>query len=256
MSQTEKEMVASLFLASAAEVDSIFESFRELHSIYSSSYTSLEQSLEKLPLQYENQVKNAHKAFDNTLTTVKSRQKRISNQLYAQGLTLLVGNAESLTKEIFQTLLKLNIRKVNIKKNIELPLSDVLKAKTDEQLASLVLQVLVSEGNPAEKLNFQNMQQLQGIMKSYLGFNIDDEIVIELHKFWQIRHVVIHNASIIDQKFIDNLSKARIPTTKYTIGAKVKVTKKDYDSCFSLLVLLFELFDAEIERLELKYNAE
>lgn len=248
------ETVSGQFQASAAEIEAIFESYRELHDIYASSFKTLESELEGLPAQYKQKVGNAKKVFENVRGTVGGRQLEISSQLYAQGLVLLVGAAEAITKEIFRNLLVHNIRKVSIKRSIDLPISKVLKARTDEQLAELVLEVLESEGNPTEKLNFQNMKQLQGVMKGYLNIDLSDELMAELHEYWQIRHIIIHNTSIIDQQFIDNLKKAKIPVEKYAVGEKVEVAKIDYDKCFALLALLFETFDTEIERLKLSYN--
>lgn len=213
----------------------------------------MERELDELPAQYSNKVTNAKKVFENVKGTVDESQLEISNQLYVQGLVLLVGAAESITKEMFRALLMKNIRKISIKRNIMLPIDKVLKADTDEQLAELILGVLEGEGNPAEKLNFQNMKQLQGIMKSYLDIELSDDLMIELHEYWQIRHVVIHNASIIDQQFVDNLKKAKIPAEKYVVSEKIEVTKTDYDKCFALLMLLFESFDSEIDKLGLVY---
>lgn len=252
--QPDNELVSAIFQASASEIDTIFESYRQLHEIYSTSFANLEKALDELPNQYKGKVANAKKAFNNTLSTVEQRQIQISDQLYSQGLILLVGNAESLTREMFHALLRLNIRKLNLKKDISLPLSDVLRAETDDELGELVISILEADGNPTEKLNFQNMKQLQGIMSGYLGLNIDNELVKNLHEYWQIRHIVIHNGAIVDQKFIDNLVKAGVSTEKYQLGQIAKVTKKDYDTCFALLVLLFGNFDDEISRLNLKYN--
>ncbi len=249
------ETVSGQFQASAAEIDTIFDSYRELHNIYATSFGRLEVELDGLPAPYKKKVENAKKVFKNVKSTVDGRQIEISDQLYAQGLVLLVGAAESITKEMFHNLLVRNIRKITLKDKLSLPVNEVLKAKTDEELAELVFGVLASEGNPTEKLNFQNMQQLQGIMKGYLKINLEHALMAELHEYWQVRHIVIHNASIIDQQFLDNLTKAKLSTERYVVGEKVKVTKEDYDKCSSLLILLFESFDAEIERLKLNYAA-
>ncbi len=255
MSQQDLEITTSgQFQASAAEIDTIFESYRTLHTIYASSFSSLEKELDSLPVTYKQKVANAKKAFGNAKGTVGDKQVEISEQLYAQGLVLLVGAAESITKEMFHELLVRNTRKVTLKDKLSLPVNDVLKAKSDEELAELVFGLLAGEGNLAEKLNFQNMQQLKGIMKSYLKIELDDNLMAELHEYWQVRHLVIHNASVIDQQFIDNLTKAKIPIEKYTIDEKVKVTKEEYDKCSTLLILLFDMFDAEIERLGLQYG--
>ena len=254
MTELEKiETTSGQFQGSANEIESIIENYKQLHGIYVDSFERLEKDLDGLPARFSNKVTNAKKVFENVKGTVDERQLEISNQLYSQGLVLLVGAAESITKETFRTLLIKNIRKVSIKRNVTLPVDKVLKAETDEQLAKLILEVLEGEGNPAEKLNFQNMKQLQGIMKSYLGIELSDDLMTELHEYWQIRHVIIHNASIIDQQFIDNLKKAKVPTQRYAIGEKIKVTRADYDKCFTLLILLFETFDIEMDRLQLHY---
>lgn len=250
----QKETISSQFQASAAEIDTIFESYRELHNIYAASFAGLEKELGGLPAQYKQKVSNAKQAFTNVKETVSGRQLKISDHLYAQGLVLLVGAAEAITKEMFHNLLVFNIRRATLKDNISLPVNLVLKAKTDKELAELIFDILAEEGNPTEKLNFQNMKQLQGIMKSYLKMNLPDVLMVELHKYWQIRHTIIHNASVVDQRFIDNLKKAKIPDTKYKVGEKITVTKGDYDKCSALLILLFEIFDQEIERLELNYT--
>lgn len=246
--------VSGQFQASAAEIDTIFESYRTLHSIYTYSFSNLEKELDPLPATYKQKIANAKKVFRNAKGTVDGKQAEISEQLYAQGLVLIVGAAESITKEMFHDLLVHNIRKVTLKDKFSLPVNEVLKATSDEELAELVFELLAGEGNPAEKLNFQNMQQLKGIMKGYIGIKLDDNLMTELHEYWQIRHLVIHSASVIDQQFLDNLTKAKIPTEKYTVGKKVSVTKEYYDKCSSLLILLFEAFDAEIERLGLQYG--
>ncbi len=247
------ETVSGQFQASAAEIDTIFDSYRELHTIYAASFGQLEIGLNDLPVMYKKKVENAKKVFENVKSTVDGKQIEISDQLYAQGLVLLVGAAESITKEMFHNLLVCNIRKITLKDKLNLPVNDVLKAKTDKELAELVFGALANESNPAEKLNFQNMQQLKGIMSGYLKINLEDSLMVELHEYWQIRHIIIHNASIIDQQFLDNLTKAKIPIKKYVIGEKIKVMKEDYDKCSSLLILLFDAFDSEIDRLKLDY---
>lgn len=242
------ETVASLFIESANEVDAIFTSFRTLHEIYSASFKNIQQPLAGLPNDYRKRVENAQKAFINATKTVESKQSDISNQLYSQGLVLLMGNAESIIREMFRTLLKLNIRKVNIKRTINLPLDKVLRAATDTELAELILEILESDSNPAEKLNFQNMNQLKSIMQSYLSFELDGTIVSDLHKYWQIRHIIIHNNGTIDKQYARNLKAVGVIIDSEQIGTKICVSKKEYDDCFAKLALLFQSFDECIEK--------
>lgn len=250
----ESETVSSQFQASAAEVETIFESYRELHEIYSAAFGNLESKLSKLPAQYKSEISKAKKLFSSIKGTVGGKQVDISDKLYAQGLVLLVGNAEALTREMFKSLLVQNIRSLKFQKDIQIPLSRLLEANSDTSLGELVFSVLEDDKNPAEKLNFQNMKQLQGVVKNYLGMEVPDDYIKDLHEFWQIRHIVIHNSGIIDQRFLGNLKAAGIPTKKYKLGMKIEIKKSDYDKCFGLLILLFEAFDKEIERLKLEYN--
>jgi hypothetical protein len=253
---TTGESVSAQFQASADEINTIFSSFRSLYDIYSASFNILSNSLEGLPVPFKEKVNNSAEAFKNASATVDSEQKEISNKLYAQGLVLLVGNAESLTREMFKTLLRKNIRKLQISRKIQLPLDDVLSADSDEKLGSLVIGILEGDKNPAEKLNFQNMRQLQGIMSNYLGIQVEEGIVQGLHLFWQIRHLVIHNASVISQQFLNNLKAAKISIDSYKLGELIIFTKQQYDECFGLLVLLFENLDNQIIDLDLKYSLD
>ncbi len=250
---SEDESVSTQFQAASVEINTIFQSFRLLYDIYSASFNNILGSLNRLPNEYEKQVKNAKIAFENASETVNSRQKDISNQLYAQGLVLMVGNAESLTREMFKVLLRNNVRKRQSGRKIELTLDQVLAADTDQKLGDLVLELLEVEKNPLEKLNFQNMKQLQGIMNGYFGIRIQDETIKDLHEFWQIRHAIIHNASFVDQRFIDNLNAADLPSRAYSVGQKILVKKQDYDRCFERFVALFDSIDGEIKRLNLAY---
>lgn len=250
------DSVSAQFQAVASEIDTIFFSFRQLYEVYTTSIGGIHKSLNKLPQSYRKQIENQKKALESVAKTVDIKQREISNHLHAQGLVLLVGGSESLTREMFRTLLRQNIRKIKLKKSPLLPLKDVLSANTDEELGDLVLSALENDKNPSEKLNFQNMQSVKGIMQAYLEMNVEDDIAQGLHKYWQIRHVIIHNASIVNKKFIENLKAADLPVTGYKEGQLVDVTKKDYDDCFSLLVLLFDNFDEQIEKLKLKYEVE
>lgn len=245
------ESVAAQFRASAAEIDAIFESFRDLYKIYIGYFKSIQNEANQLPRQFQSQIKNAKLAFESASKTVDAKQNEISNQLHAQGLVLLVGNAESLTREMFRTLFRNNVEKVKIKRRVELQLDQLFSATNDGKLGDFILEKLEEDKNPVEKLNFQNMQSLKTIMKSYFDMNIRDDLITELHKFWQIRHIVIHNSSLVDQHFLDNLKTVNIPTTKYNLNSHVLVTKADYDRCFELLVSLFENFDDEARRLHL-----
>ncbi len=256
--ETDKNIsVDSIFQEAAGEIDAIFSSFRDLHKIYKTSFDNLEKSLNELPQVYRNKVNNAKKSFSNMAETVENKQNNISNKLYAQALVILMGNAESITKELFRNLLRQNVRSVNFKENMQISLKSVLAVANDADLANVVLQKLESESNPADKLNFQNMLQMKGIFKGYLNIELDNDIANSLNKYWQIRHLIIHNGSVFDQRCIHNINKTDPDFAKsYTVGDKVTVNKVMYNECFTELTFMFQSLDGEIERLKLKYVDE
>lgn len=256
--KTDKNIsIDSIFQEAAGEIDSIFSSFRDLHGIYKTSFDNLEKALGELPQTYRTKVNNTKKSFSNMAATVENKQNNISNKLYAQALVILMGNAESITKELFRNLLRQNVRSVNFKENIQISLKSVLFATNDADLADVVLQKLESESNPADKLNFQNVLQMKGIFKGYLNIEIDKGVTNSLNKYWQIRHSIIHNGSVFDQRCIDNINKTDPEFAKsYTVGDKVTVNKVMYDECFAKLTFMFQSLDDEIERLKLKYVDE
>lgn len=241
---------------SAAEVDAIFDNFRTLHDIYTKSFEQLELALNDLPHTYKNKVTNAKATFKNMSATVSKEQRNISGQLYAQAIVLLMGNAESILESAFRLLIIDNFRKIKLddSKITNFTLSEILNAKHDEDYGALLLAKLEANKNPNEKLSFQNMQQLEKIFQQNLGIVIPANLIVGLHEFWQIRHVVIHRQGVIDQQFIDNLKAADIDTKRYRPYQKLALTNADYTKCFSMLVLMFEKIDEEIARLGLKYE--
>lgn len=251
------ESLKAQFQASAADVDTIFTSFRSLYEVYNSSLDSLSRGLSTLPRSYQQKLDNAQKAFENMAKTVATRQEAISGQLYSQGIVILVGNAESLMRDMFRELVISNFRKlkpINDKGKLSFSLSEIIGAKSDSDLGIMLLNKLEGDKNPAEKLNFQNMQALQGILKYYFGITIPDNNIIDIHVYWQIRHIIIHNQSAIDKRFLRNLRAVGIDTEKYRLGSAIELKKEDYESCFAHLTLLFEKIDEELTRLELSYD--
>jgi hypothetical protein len=231
------------------DIEEIFRSYRTLYEVYIAYFKAIDKT----------GVRNASTAItvlENAKKSVDKSQRKISSKLYSQGLVLLIGSSESILREAFRALVTNNLEKVNIKDNVHFSFVEVkaiIEGRKDVA-GELLLNKLEDEKSPAEKLNFQNMKQLQGILKGYFDISLKDSYLTELHKYWQIRHVVIHNSSVADQKFIENLAAANIDTTDYKLGKKVKVYKADYDRCKKALGMLFSDVDSEINRNGLLLN--
>jgi hypothetical protein len=243
-----------LFEAVVLNVDSIFETYHSLHDLYSTTITTLEDQVNNLPQNFINQVSRFKQVLDTCKSTVGNEQEKISSRLYEQGLVLLVGSSESILRETFRTLVEKNLSKVTVKPNVAFTFEEVMGVfEGDSDLPGLVLAKLEDEKNPAEKLNFQNVKQMQGIFESYfVGFKFPDSIEFEeLHKYWQIRHIIIHNRGMPDQKFITNLQVVGLDTSKYKLGKKIKIEQRDYEECKHILETLFLELDAQINKRDL-----
>lgn len=247
------------FERAANEIDAIFESYTELHDVYTQSFESISNELNGVISNTERKLlENKKQAFHNASRTVNRKQKEIADRLYSQGIVLLVGLAESFVHELFDSLIRQNIRNDNLTfgKNTVLSADLVVKAKNDFELAELILEQINDRKNPAQKMNFQNAKQMQGIFNYYLKIKIDEETVVKLHKYYQIRHIIVHCNSIIDNKFMDNLTAAEIDDARYEIGQKIVISKDDYDQCKRTLIQLFKQIDREIARNNYSYDVD
>ena len=71
---------------------------------------------------------------------------------------------------------------------------------------------------------------MKGIFKGYLNIEIDKGVTNSLNKYWQIRHSIIHNGSVFDQRCIDNINKTDPEFAKrHVLGEKVTVDKAMYN---------------------------
>ncbi len=249
--------ISEKFIRSEKDIEEIFTSYQTLHELYTTSFTQLETALSGVGLAMEQQAGKVKSAFLNSKRTVDAKQSEIGDKLYGQALVLLIGSSESLLREAFRSLIKHNLDKINIKDNVTFSFDDIRRNYENnppEWLGEMLLIKLEDEKSPAEKLNFQNMKQLEGILKSHFGIEIDnDDLLKELHVFWQYRHIVIHNSGIVDKKFISNINAVGHSCEHYVLGSKLSINKNHYLKCKEKLQLLFAVIDAQIIEKGLKY---
>lgn len=240
-----------------SKIDKIFESYITLHEIFSSTFQSLKSELTDATPYHEGQIERRIEIFETTSKGVAKEQQKISSQLYSQGLILLTGSAESLIREFFKNLVVLNPNCITESRAKEIKLSyeqirSSVKVSDKYWLGKLLYSELLAGKNPESKLNFQNVQQMQNIFKEYLGIEIQNSnLTINLHRYWMIRHILIHNSGVIDERFINNLEKAGIDVSSYKLGDEVTVTKDDYEECKNLYSELFKMLSFKIEESDL-----
>lgn len=252
MERADMEYYESKFLNLTQDISALFSSFQKLHDVYTQSFSQIQLSIDALPQQFKNEVEKTKKMLEACSVTVGKEQERISSQLYSQGLVLLVGASESLLREAFRDLIINNIEKVKVKDTVTFTFSEVIKNQ-GEKLASFVLGKIEDQKNPTEKLNFQNVKQMKGLFNDYFGVQFSESISFEeLHRYWQIRHIVVHKRGEIDQKFLDNLKAAELDISRYKLGENIEISSSDFDQCKISLQELFKNLDEEIKARTLK----
>lgn len=240
------------FFGLSQDISALFSSFQKLHDIYTESFSQIQNSIDALPQQFKNDVEKSKQMLESCSGTVSKEQGRISSQLYSQGLVLLVGASESLLREAFRSLIINNIDKVKVKDSVTFTFSEVIQNQGDK-FANFVLDKIEDEKNPTERLNFQNVEQMRGLFKGYFDIQLSDSVSFEeLHRYWQIRHIVVHKRGEIDQRFLDNLRSAKLDVSSYQLGKAIKITSSDFGLCQKELKELFASLDDQIKEKVLK----
>lgn len=197
------------------------------------------------------------------------KAKEISNMLYKQGFVIMVGAAESLLKDVFKSLLIEDFAKVIKSSKIQFSAAEVqaILVESEEsaldtpkhiygRFGRLMYDKLQSTKDPENKINFQNVKQMEGIFRAYFGIEINNEDLLNrLHRHWQLRHIIAHNDSVIDINFINNVQKVQLLKSAESLGSKATIEKADYNSARDDFMDLFTILTNAIKlnKLDSKY---
>lgn len=208
---------------------------------------------------------NTIKALENAKNSVDYEQQKISSQLYSQGFILLTGAAEALLKDIFICLLKENFTQISTSAGVNFSakeLQEILatkrnKKQTLEELSSalgdLTVKKLYSSKNPVEKINFQNVNTTKEILNRHFGIKLADSVYLNaIHKYWQMRHALIHNNGIIDERYVSNTKKVKLHEKSEQVGSTIEVTKSSFDDATQNFLKLFKELDKLVNESGLK----
>ncbi|HCH33928.1 MAG: hypothetical protein UY35_C0014G0016 [Candidatus Saccharibacteria bacterium GW2011_GWC2_48_9] len=246
--------IEDFFVERIKEVDSIFDSYGTLYGIYGGLLK---------------QGTNADAAYKSMKKSADTKQKEISDMLYKQGFVIMVGAAESLLKDVFKSLLIEDFAKVIKSSNINFSAGEVqeILVKCEEsgldspkhvaaQFGRHMYSKLQSTKDPERKINFQNVKQMEGIFDAYFGINIDnDDLLNRIHRHWQVRHLIAHNDSVIDDNFVNNVKKVQLLEAGERVGKRVSVIKRDYIQARNDFIDLFTILTNAIQlnNLDSKY---
>lgn len=234
--------IDSAFQERVEEIESIFSSFRTLHALYAGV------------MKTANVNTNARAAFERAEKSAVEQQEHISQSLYGQGFTLLTGVAEALVKDVFENLVIENFAKLQGANRINfsvgetqdiLMMSEVFSDSYEElskAFGRLARNKLYKNAqNPTEKINFQNAETMVSTFKRYLGMELDiPDTIKSIHRHWQVRHCIVHTNSVIDKRFLNNVGQVGLLKQDEELGARLRVTKRDYETAKQDFVTLFD----------------
>lgn len=212
-----------------SSIDSIFSSFKDLHEIYTQVLSGSSVN------------PNSLKAFERLKSTASNKQQQISNRLYSQAFILLTGTAEALLKDVFEDLLVNNFATISGAAGFSFSTKELQQAiveagnnsepldSVSRSLGHLIMYKIFKGTNPSEKINFQNVKTMKSVFEQYFDIVIpDSENLDALHRYWQVRHVLVHNNGVIDERFTHNVKIVNLLKANETVGSNVTVTKKDF----------------------------
>ena len=232
--------IEELFKQRVSNIDSIFTSFRDLHQMYSQM------------LSTANVNSNSLTAFDRMKKSVATKQRQISSRLYAQAFILLTGAAEALLKDVFEDLLVKNFATITGASGLSFTTKELQQAIVDSvdspaplddvsaALGHLTISKIFKTKNPTEKINFQNVLTMKSTFLQYFAIDIPDSVGLSsIHRYWQVRHVLVHNDGVIDERFRHNVKTVGLLQVDDVLGKKIRATKKEFDQATTDFQALF-----------------
>jgi hypothetical protein len=244
----------SLFLEATSDIDQIFSVSQRMKDFFVSS---LQNAAKEPGLQRSNvQVLNNASATLQTIGegSIKEAEKDILSLLYRQGLISVV-SAEQILKASFNGLLRANLEKIKKFEKINIDFQELkdIEFKTDREFwVRKLIEELYGGKNPQEKLNFQNIKAIEDLLLSYFNISLAkvegyDKVAKQAHYFYQLRHILVHNAGYIDQRFIDNLKTAEIKMPGVEVGEKLDIRSKNYEGSKKCFFNLFVILESLVE---------
>ncbi len=254
-------MVTDEFKKNVDDIDSIFTTSKRIKKIHQKALKKVKDDKGFIKLSYKvrQSVKNFIEASSKvTESSIAASEEESWSMLYSQGITLIVSAAEQQLKTLFDQLLKQNLSEVENLDKKEISLKKIRERNFNldqEDWFEVIRDELYSENNPSESLNFQNMQSIQGIFEGYFNINLDlgEDLRKRLHKYYQIRHIILHNNSKVDQRFLDNLEAADISTEGYNLGEQIILKESDYKDAKEAFMDFFEKLQKVVLESDVEY---
>ncbi len=193
------------------------------------------------------EVNQAEKKLDNTRKMAEFARKEIENGfpfLHAHTLVGTWGALEATIEDLAVAVL-LNdpsVRGIESISKIRVSLLD-FESMNQESRMQLIVQELQRNLRADQRLGVNAFESL--LSSIGLGGTIDDTISRTLFEFQQLRHAIVHRASIADKVLVE-----RCPWLGLTIGQRLKL---DHDDFHRLNHAVAEYLISIVERVRKKY---
>jgi hypothetical protein len=194
-------------------------------------------------------ITNPYYLADNTLMALKGIKQNHSftnhySTIYNQCLVLLVSHFTLAVEEIFSVVLKYQYSNRTLSKNAKNQIQLTLDEMDDvNENPTLLKKLLVTKKN----LTFQNMANVVRSFENYLGVHIKgDSKTQDITFAHECRHIIVHNISVADEKFIKNCQGLKNRSIKKSISLEQNVifTKSELEFVkISMLLFVQELVE-------------
>jgi hypothetical protein len=223
------EKLKNNFKALLSEVDTV-ANFGHVHSEVVNSLLKTIDGDFNLVLKQTNPGSNVQAVFEIIKKLDEHPQiKPAESIVYAQAIVLVVSSFESCMNDLFITLVDKNPALISWEDK-EMKISTDLLQYGVKSVGEFLLK------NLKEKINFQNLEDTKRFLDSYLKIktlsSISSSDTDTLLFYSQLRHLIVHNASKVDQRFFIRVSSLTNLDTRIknsvVVDSVYKCSKNDY----------------------------
>jgi len=192
---------------------------------------------------------NPYYLADNSIQALENIKRNQSfakhySTIYNQCLVLLVSHFTLTIEKIFSSILKFQFTNKglssNAKNSIQLTLDELEEVN---QNPDLLQKLLVTK----KRLSFQNFGNITRSFENYLGITIEgDQKVSDIKFAFECRHLIVHNLSKVDEKFVKSCGSIRDRNIKKAIylNEPITFTKSELEFVkLSMLLFIQELIE-------------
>lgn len=240
------EELKQVFEENSQKIEQVVKTGSEVLEIVIGNLTSLQRQFAA--------GSNIYQKLNNTITIFKNIDKNGSLKerfqiIYNQGVVLLVGNLQSFLNDVFRGIVNdySYLLKFTEGKESKIGIDLSLLQYTNTTIGDLVVNAY------KDKYNFQDLQSTVKFFKELLGLELElvltKEIKDNIILFEALRHVIVHNSSRIDAKFLSQVRNTSY-AKKYSQNEAVILTLQDFgkakDTMSKFTSLILEMISKNI----------